>query len=139
MYSNAKCKILITWRKNQPNSIYYPNSSWNEGRNLLLWIMLKFEESMDVYFDYAIFGDGDIDILPVCTKSNERWDGNIIRKPKQDWAFLDTSPVFNPWGTRCVKNKQLEDGGLWNNCLQRDVLACQWICDYLPDCTAWNT
>eukprot|EP00494_Astrolonche_serrata_P027680 UN27944 len=51
--------ITITYVANQEKSIYFPNSSWNSGRNLLYFMILKFEESTGVSFRYYMMLDGD--------------------------------------------------------------------------------
>ncbi len=48
--------VFLSWREksNDPRSIYYPSSSWTQGRNRLL------KEVMGRPYHYFIFSDGDV-------------------------------------------------------------------------------
>eukprot|EP00494_Astrolonche_serrata_P024583 UN24842 len=78
------CIFLLTYAKDYPDTIYYPTSSWNTGRNLLLYLMLMIEIKLNIMFDYFIFGDGDIIELPICVKSGERWHAEQLFTPSYE-------------------------------------------------------
>ncbi len=50
--------VFLSWREksNDPRSIYYPSSSWTQGRNRLL------KEVMGRPYHYFIFADGDVQL-----------------------------------------------------------------------------
>ncbi|MFC1858079.1 hypothetical protein ACFL9U_08615 [Thermodesulfobacteriota bacterium] len=53
--------ILLTWKKpsNLPNSVFYPGSSWNEGRNRLLSEAVRISKSTGNAYLYYVFLDED--------------------------------------------------------------------------------
>lgn len=50
--------VFLSWREKStdPRSIFYPSSSWTQGRNRLL------KEVISRSYDYFIFGDGDVQL-----------------------------------------------------------------------------
>eukprot|EP00494_Astrolonche_serrata_P023188 UN23446 len=49
--------------KNEPNCIYFPESTISQARNLLLFLLLQFEKQSQLIFRYYMFMDGDLDII----------------------------------------------------------------------------
>eukprot|EP00494_Astrolonche_serrata_P029495 UN29762 len=52
--------LSLTYRKNEVNSVFYPRSTWGQGRNTLIYLMLKFEKETNIKFNYFITIDGDL-------------------------------------------------------------------------------
>lgn len=53
--------FLLTWKRpsDWPNSLYYPQSTWNQGRNRLLTEALSRAQKIKNYYLYYIFLDDD--------------------------------------------------------------------------------
>eukprot|EP00494_Astrolonche_serrata_P023283 UN23541 len=51
---------VLTFKQNDENSIYFPNSTWNTGRNFQLFMMLLLEAQLGIRFRYYVFWDGDL-------------------------------------------------------------------------------
>eukprot|EP00494_Astrolonche_serrata_P025948 UN26209 len=144
LFDNVNCKMILTYEINNPHSLYFPNSSWNQGRNFLLFFALKIEETLNVFFDYYIFADGDVEELKVCTEGNERYEGSIIRptQPEIDSAVF-SQPSFEGQ-QNCIENSINSDGAIRNWCMEQSVRACEWLCDYSKTnfnnkCVAWHS
>eukprot|EP00494_Astrolonche_serrata_P023819 UN24077 len=58
--SNNKCRLVLTFDEWDNKSFYFPHSSWNIGRNFLLYQLLLFEKIANVYIDYITFHDNDL-------------------------------------------------------------------------------
>eukprot|EP00494_Astrolonche_serrata_P024993 UN25253 len=145
MFEPALCKMIQTFEMNEPNSIFFPKSTWNTGRNLLLFLALKIEDELDLFFDYFGMADGDIDEIKVCTKTDERWVGPMyLPGVKEYLGITPVSPKFEPthhhW-KQClaVTNPFSDDNGIIHGCSQQSVKVCEWLCDCWDDCTAWNS
>eukprot|EP00494_Astrolonche_serrata_P026220 UN26481 len=61
-YDHGQFKLDLTFEENGRHSVYFPSSTWAEGRNMLLFIMLLYEKYNERYFRYWIFRDGDLHV-----------------------------------------------------------------------------
>jgi hypothetical protein len=57
--------IQLTWKTENPNAIFFPNSTWTEGRNRLL------EEALKTDCDYFIFMDDDVRLCDLQNNLND--------------------------------------------------------------------
>jgi hypothetical protein len=76
--------ILLTWKipSKTPNSLFFPGSSWNEGRNRLLSEALSRAKKSGTNYLYYIFLDEDCGIMEdkaLAQKLNVRLTGNPFR------------------------------------------------------------
>eukprot|EP00494_Astrolonche_serrata_P005273 UN05289 len=55
--------LTVCYRTNDNGCIFFPDSSWSQGRNLLLMLMLKFEYDNNIKFRYWSFLDGDVELV----------------------------------------------------------------------------
>jgi hypothetical protein len=73
--ANASLAMVLQWKKEQPqpNSIFLPNSTWNQGRNAL------FAAARQYHCRYYIFVDEDAELV------HREWDsdGHYLLHPEQ--------------------------------------------------------
>jgi hypothetical protein len=72
--------FVLTWKEKCECAIYYPDSTWTEGRNRL------FEEVKDLDYDYYIFMDEDV----ILKAANDLNCGNIF------WEFERLLEKYQP-------------------------------------------
>lgn len=81
--------IYLTYGKQIPGAIYYPNSTWTTGRNRLLEEAKKMAKNGIVY-DYYIFCDDDIIFLNGSWKTLE--DKLMIENPMIGYPHMNNYP-----------------------------------------------
>ena len=56
--------LILNWKEpgEGPDRLYFPGTSWNEGRNLLLSAARRRESETGILYRYYIFMDEDCDL-----------------------------------------------------------------------------
>ena len=98
--------IVLSWKKpGQDTTLYFPNSTWNTGRNALIR-HLK-ESSID--YDYAIFLDDDLEFVKGgflefenLVRKNPDWivatvSDDCVRDPNQPHRFMNSTSNHKNW------------------------------------------
>eukprot|EP00494_Astrolonche_serrata_P018463 UN18657 len=108
--------LNLTFEENNAKSIYFPNSSWNQGRNLLLFLMMLFEKETQIYFNYFVFRDGDLHVAYANIQAD-------FVQPLLEWK--PAIGTVDNWTTSKGKRKPMCSVGTFDaqfNAFQRTIL-----------------
>lgn len=142
--TNRSELVMLSYKEQSKSStLYFPNSTWTQGRNLLYHYAKRLEESKNVLFKYWIFLDEDVKL-------------NVEQLRKFENFLLEYEPAVGipkiPWNPRTIiqessRKQQLENGGILPvyhfdaifNAFHRE--AVEWLLPYNNsfDSSSWWT